>query len=94
MRGGAVGDPHFEVLLLRAHALGRALVGQVAGEELDGRIALAGRPQLVKGGQTIQGDVGKADLGVEAEGRLQVVGFERAAGELVEAGAEGVEVGG
>ena len=92
--GGAVGDPQFEVLLLRAHALRRALLGQVAGEELDGRIPLAGRPQLVQGGQTFQGDVVQADLGIEAQGRLQVVGLEGAAGELVEAGAEGVQVGG
>ena len=92
--GSAVGDPQLEVLLLHTHALRRALLGQVAGEELDGGIPLARRSQLVQGGEAFQGGVVKADLGIEAEGRLQVVGLERAAGELVEAGAEGGQVGG
>jgi hypothetical protein len=70
------------------------LVGEVAAEELDRGVTLTSGPQLVEGGEGFEGEVGEADLSVEAEGRLEFVGFEGAAGELVEAGAEGVQVGG
>src|SRR6185437_8182283 len=92
VRAGAVGDPHFNVLLFGADALQGALMGQAAGAELHGGISLAGWTQAVEFGEACQGDFVEADFAVEAERRLEVVGFERAAGVVVQAAAEGIEI--
>ena len=82
------------MLLLGAHALRRALLDEIACHELDRRIALTGGLQLFERGQAFQGHLVQANLGVQAEGRLQFLRLQRAAGQLVEPRAEGIHVQG
>src|SRR6266566_2763285 len=92
--GSAVGEPHFDVLFISAHAEVGALVGEVAGDKLDGGIALAGGFEAVEDGEGIESYFFEADFGVEAEGRVKVIGLEMLAGESVEARAKGFKIAG
>ena len=63
--GVAVGEPHFDVLLIGAHTLERSLVSQVAGKELDGGVSLAGRLEAIENVERLGGDFFEADVGIE-----------------------------
>src|SRR5262245_37906021 len=92
MSSRAIGYPHLDVLTVRADALQLALVGEFAGEELDGRIVLAGGPEPVEFGEALHAEFTQGNFGIEPERRLEIFRFEQASGEVVQALAKRVEV--
>ena len=83
-----VGDPKFGVFF-KPHAL-RPGMGDIAQENVDRRIADAGL--LSWSSSSRRRSVVRNDLGVQAQATLELLRLERAAGDLVQTGAEGVDI--
>jgi hypothetical protein len=92
VRAGTIGYPHFHVFFVGADPLKGSLMRKVAGAELHGGIALAGRAQAIQFGEAFQSHFIEANFAVEAERGVEVFGFQRATRVVVEASAEGIEV--
>ena len=73
VRGQAVRHPHFDVLLLRADALERALMRKIPRAKLHRRIPLPGRLQSFQFGERIKIHFVQADFRVNAQRRLQIL---------------------
>src|ERR1043166_7077936 len=64
-RGGAVRDPHLDVLLVRAQALQWPLMCQMACAEVDRWVSLADGFQLLQLGHAVQSHFVQTDLRIE-----------------------------
>src|SRR6266850_7392377 len=87
-----VRDPHFHMLLAGADALQRTLMNKFARHELWLRVALAYGFEVIERAKAFEIHLVEADLRVQAQRLLQVIGAQSAAGDGVEPFAKRFEI--